>query len=518
MSSDSLRAELTCGACCEIYTDPVTLPCGHSYCRACIEKTWNWQKGIEEDSSCPECRQTYKRHPELNRNLRLHNIAERFRPTNPEQECSGIFCSYCDSSVPAAKSCLYCETSLCDYHVREHNKSEEHVLADPRASLGHRKCSLHMELLTYYCTEDGAYICASGRQSEEHREHKVETVNEASRKKKEKLSSILLKLSLSMKETEIRTLRLKELGREVAEKAAGETERVTALFRDIREQLEALEKRLLRDISRQTENILPRVSEQIQQLEIKKDELSRKIHHIEKLCNMADPLTVLQEPESHGDDFFGAEFGDYETPERHLDVEMISDTLLSGLSLIVTGIKEWWLYGQEATGLILDISTAANDIFISPDLKIASFSKAKLYWPRTSERFWKSQALSCRSFSSGRCYWDLEGSREWAVGVAYSSIERHGNQSWIGFNDKSWGLCVWNNSYSVRHNSEVTDLSYVPSCGIIRISLDYEIGLLSFYELSEPIRHLYTFSAKFTEPLHAAFWVGIDNAWVRIIS
>ncbi|OCU02825.1 hypothetical protein XELAEV_18008595mg [Xenopus laevis] len=106
------------------------------------------------------------------------------------------------------------------------------------------------------------------------------------------------------------------------------------------------------------------------------------------------------------------------------------------------------------------------------------------------------------------------------VGMAYPSIERRGDQSCIGNNNKSWGLYRWyNNNYTVTHDSKDTDLPHVSSCRRIRISLDYEAGRLSFYELSEPIRHLHTFTVTFTEPLHAAFWVGWNKkAWVRIIS
>uniref|UniRef100_A0A1B8Y222 B30.2/SPRY domain-containing protein n=1 Tax=Xenopus tropicalis TaxID=8364 RepID=A0A1B8Y222_XENTR len=407
-----------------------------------------------------------------------------------------------------------------------------------------RKCSVHHKVLEYHCCEDSACICASCCLAGEHRGHRVELLSEASEKKKEKLRKVLEKLSPEREETERGAQRLQERRREVAEVAAGETERVTALFRGIREELEALEKRLLSDISRQKEELSLTLTELIQQLEIKKDELSRKIRHIEELCNMADPLTVLQEQwESHGAVFCGAEGEDTEGREREdtegadsegreregikvpavgdLDVGRISETLLTGLAGIVTGVEGRWIYGQEATELVLDINTAGNDVSVSGDGKSASYSHTDQRRPQTPERFqYWPQALSTRSFPSGQHYWEVEGSESgyWRVGVAYPSIERGGGQSLIGNNNKSWCLWRWNNKYIVVHRSKGIIAPHVPSCRRIRISLDYEAGRLSFYELSEPIRHLHTFTASFTEPLHAAFWVLGDSACVRIIS
>uniref|UniRef100_K9J822 B30.2/SPRY domain-containing protein n=1 Tax=Xenopus tropicalis TaxID=8364 RepID=K9J822_XENTR len=472
-------------------------------------------------------------------------MVERFCPTETALGETGIFCTYCLlSPVPAAKSCLHCEASLCDTHLRGHCQSAEHVLTEPTASFMGRKCSVHHKVLEYHCCEDSACICVSCCLAGEHRGHRVELLSEASEKKKEKLRKVLEKLSPEREETERGAQRLQERRREVAEAAAGETERVTALFRGIREEQEALEKRLLSDISRQKEELSLPLTELIQQLEIKKDELSRKIHHIEELCNMADPLTVLQEQwESHAAAFCGAEGADTEGREREgtegadtegreregikdpavgdLDVGRISETLLTGLAGIVTGVEGRLIPGQEATELVLDINTAGNHVSVSGDGKSASYSHTAQRRPQTPERFqWVPQALSTRSFPSGRHYWEVEGSESgyWGVGAAYPSIERGGDQSCFGYNNKSWCLDRWNNNYTVRHDWKVTQLPHVPSCRRIRISLDYEAGRLSFYELSEPIRHLHTFTASFTEPLHAAFWVGWGGACVRIIS
>ncbi|KAG8431783.1 hypothetical protein GDO86_019919 [Hymenochirus boettgeri] len=204
-----------------------------------------------------------------------------------------------------------------------------------------------------------------------------------------------------------------------------------------------------------------------------------------------------------------------------MDVDLISETLLTGLAGIVTGVKGK-IYRQEATDMLLDINTAGNNVSISGDRKTVTFSHTDQRYPSAPGRFQYRQVLTTRSFPSGRHYWDVEGRKSgaWGVGVSYPSIERRGDQSGIGNNNKSWCLYRWyyNNNYTVRHDSNDINLPHVSSCRRIRISLDYEARRLSFYELSDPIRHLHTFTATFTEPLHGAFWVDGKGAWVRIIS
>ncbi|KAE8577805.1 hypothetical protein XENTR_v10023068 [Xenopus tropicalis] len=306
------------------------------------------------------------------------------------------------------------------------------------------------------------------------------------------------------------------------ERAASETERVTALFRGIRGELEALEKRLLNEISRQKELIFLQLRDLIRQLEIQKGKLSRKIRHTEELCNMADPLAVLQEWESYFADRAEEneeDENDDERDERALDVGQISETLLTGLAGIVTGVKGG-IYGQEATDMLFDINTANNYLTVSGDRKSVSSTTKNQNYPLTAQKFIKyAQALSSRSFPSGRHYWEVEGSEsgDWGVGVAYPSIEREGDPSRVGFNKKSWCLTRLSDEYLVVHNHKTMGTDHLVTSQRIRVFLDYEAGRLSFYELSEPIRHLHTFTATFTEPLHAVFSI-YKNSWVRICS
>ncbi|XP_066445282.1 uncharacterized protein [Eleutherodactylus coqui] len=529
MAFAAVRDELLCSICLSTYTDPVMLRCGHNFCRVCIHRVLDTQDeaGVY---SCPECREESQERPALMRNLALRNIMENFLITPPTQTEAGIFCTYCvDSPVPAAKSCLLCEASLCEKHVRVHSKSAEHVLCEPSANLENRKCSVHKKILEYYCTEDAACICVSCSLAGEHRGHRVEMLDEASEKKKERLRNVLQKLTTRRKETEERVRSLEERRRKAQEKASGEAERVTALCRDIRRRLDDLEKRVLSEISRQEKEESLSLSAVMKKLEIQKDELSRKMRHMEELCNMTDPLTVLQEPDT-GDlcdpeDMGGHDGGDGNT-EGHdggdgdtgghgeplhdvdgPDVAVISDTLLT-LCDIVTDIRRG-IYVEGPADILLDVNTAGNYIRISDDRKTATWTLQNQNRPETAERFQYHQVMSSRRFSSGRHYWDVDISRsvEWRVGMCYPSIDSWGQQSYIGYNNKSWCLRKYNNKYSVIHDSKEIRLPHIISSNRFRICLDYGAGRLSFYELCDPIRHLHTFTASFSEPLHAVLRV-----------
>ncbi|XP_073479460.1 E3 ubiquitin-protein ligase TRIM11-like [Aquarana catesbeiana] len=508
MASGDLRAELECSVCLNIYTDPVTLKCGHNFCRVCIDHVLDTQEG-SGGYSCPECREKFPDRPALQKNMKLRNIAESFLSAHPDREESGVFCTYCvDSPVPAVRSCLLCEVSLCDKHLRVHNKSPEHILCDPTLSMESRKCSVHKEVLKYFCTEDGSCACMSCYVIGEHKGHEMKSLDEASEKKKETLRNVLQKLLTKREETEERVQSLQEHRRKVEEEAAGDTERVTALFRDLRRRLEDLEKRILREISGRAE----RISISIRDLEIKKEELSRKLRHIEELCNMTDPLTVLQESDTG--DLCDTEDGDNEDRERHEELLHdgggldVTGVLHTGLSDIITEVNVYYIQG--AADILLDGNTTGKYLQISDDRKTVSKSDINQNRPETPERFQNyPQVMSSQSFSSGRHYWEVDvgGSDEWIVGMCYPGIERGGVESVIGYNKKSWGLVRSGNQYSVIHDRLKTLIPTNLSSNRVRIYLDYEAGRISFYDLCHRIRHLHTFTTTFTEPLHAGIRV-----------
>ncbi|XP_075204043.1 nuclear factor 7, brain-like [Anomaloglossus baeobatrachus] len=521
MASADLKDELTCSICLNLYSDPVTLKCGHNFCRECIESVLDTQKGSEA-YSCPECRAKFQECPVLQRNTTLckgsPNIVEHFISQEEHEE---VFCTYCiHTPVVASKTCLTCEASLCDLHLTVHSKSPEHVVIQPTKSFKNR-CSHLKKPLMYYCTDDAECLCISCCLSEEHRGHKISSQIEAFKQEKKQLKIIEGRLIQEREEINEQIQRLQDQIMHIREKAAGIVERVGVHIGDIKKKLDSLERHVLNEISKQQEQMSLSISNVVQQLESKEDNLSRKLATIEELCRMTDPLLYLQ---ADKDDFTDM-MGDNDPNLKEIEIDDLAEDLIfknlnSVMVNIMSDLQEGY-YVQKASGIVLDLNTAANDVHISDDLKTASWSKINQSRPEIeSKRFEDSNVLSTNAFSKGRVYLDIEVSKEgaWRVGMAYQSISRKGQYSFIGNNSKSWGLRSCENQYSIRHDQKEIPLACRPSCYKVRIYLDYAAGLLSFYELGDSMmRHLYTYNATFTEPLYPVIAVW-DNAWARVLN
>ncbi|XP_068118313.1 E3 ubiquitin/ISG15 ligase TRIM25-like [Hyperolius riggenbachi] len=497
MASAAVREELDCAVCLNIYTDPVTLSCGHNFCRGCIDRVLDTQaaSGVY---SCPECREECLERPALRRNVTLRNIAEQVLSAQPSEEPSEISCTYCDSSVPAVRTCLLCEASLCAKHLEKHIKSPEHVLITPTASLENRKCSVHKEALKYFCTVEDVCICVSCCLAGTHKGHQVTSLEEASDKKKENIRNILQTMGGKSKETEKSVEQLKERSVQVLQKATGETERVTSLFGDFRKRLDALEEKVLTNGSQQEKKISNAISDMIQELEIKNDRLSRRMRHLEELSNTTDPLTVLQDSAMEASYVPGEDDNEDIGELGDLDEGLITASVRQGLSDLLNP-------GKDSVDLLLDPNTAANSVLLSGDLKCATYTQNDQDRPKALDRFHNYQAVSCASFTSGKHYWEVEMSKfgECLIGVAYPSTPRVGSNFWFGKNNKSWCLKRDGGISAVHDNKDTSVIQNFPRQKI-GVYLDYQAGRLSFYDLCEPIQHLHTFTATFTEPLHAA--------------
>ncbi|XP_042257992.1 uncharacterized protein LOC121889846 isoform X1 [Thunnus maccoyii] len=226
--SSFLQQELTCPVCLDLYRDPHLLPCGHNFCRTCLYRLkWQANRGRLR---CPECRDSHRCGTNFQKNFKLANIADDYRhhrrattaaatalksresltSSLPTQQAKSVFavpCDYCPSvtaeasgtsadgpsvsqeggdkkeaaaaaSVFAVKTCLKCEVSMCQEHLKPHLELpafREHPLTEPMNDFWKRKCPDHDEIYRYYCMDDKMCVC-NACTIEGHSGHTIKTL------------------------------------------------------------------------------------------------------------------------------------------------------------------------------------------------------------------------------------------------------------------------------------------------------------------------------------------------------
>ncbi len=178
--------ELTCPVCLDLLKDPVTIQCGHSYCKSCITGFWD-QEDEKRVYSCPQCRQTFNPRPALARNTMLTELVEKLKKTKLSADCyaeaGDVQCDVCTGrKYKAVKSCLVCLNSYCQSHLEQHEsffKGKRHNLIDATGRLQEMICQKHEKLLEVFCRTDQKCICVLCTM-DEHKNH--DTVSAAAQR------------------------------------------------------------------------------------------------------------------------------------------------------------------------------------------------------------------------------------------------------------------------------------------------------------------------------------------------
>ncbi|CAI9611004.1 unnamed protein product, partial [Staurois parvus] len=83
-----LEEDITCSICFEELSDPVSITCGHTFCRGCITKYWNSPK--LQEYRCPECRKVCPK-DQLIPNYRLKNMVNKVQMATKEEKKKNRF-------------------------------------------------------------------------------------------------------------------------------------------------------------------------------------------------------------------------------------------------------------------------------------------------------------------------------------------------------------------------------------------------------------------------------------------
>lgn len=67
--------QVHCSICLDVFTNPVSIPCGHNFCQGCILGYWKSSPLYQ----CPMCKKSFHKRPDISINTVLREIAEQFK-------------------------------------------------------------------------------------------------------------------------------------------------------------------------------------------------------------------------------------------------------------------------------------------------------------------------------------------------------------------------------------------------------------------------------------------------------
>ncbi|XP_026168737.1 E3 ubiquitin/ISG15 ligase TRIM25-like [Mastacembelus armatus] len=542
------QEQFCCPVCLEVLRDPVTIPCGHSYCLGCIEDYWNRPKQ-KSQSSCPQCRQVFNPRPPLSRNTVLSEVVEKFQGTNPEE----VTCGVCTGRrSKAVKSCLVCSESYCVAHLRAHEErfhGKTHRLISASAELRHKLCPQHDKLLRLFCRTDQQCVC-SQCVKERHRGHDAVTAMDERTAQQKKLQETSLKSVQKLKDTEKELRYVIKYIKHSTEAAVEESERIfSKLIRSIEKQSCEV-KELMRVQERaavsQAEVLLKKIQREIAELRRTDAELEKlccnedHIHFLQKCKSLHFPTKTVEMPSTDALPYLMyksmrgvlADLKDSldETLEREFNRISEKVTSLKETSNKHTSEKtkvkdadipydmepktraDFLQYYNDVT---LDLNTANPYLCFSDGRRVVTTRSEPQPYPDHPDRFTSWAQVLCRAGMAGRCYWEVEwaGNGGVSIGICYKNMSRSGGGSdcKLGHNSKSWSLdCSLLNICSFQHNKESVTIS-TPCSNRIGVYLDFRGGILSFYNVSNRMVLIHKVKATFSQPVHPGFWVGLGS-------
>ncbi|XP_069097918.1 E3 ubiquitin-protein ligase TRIM39-like [Pleurodeles waltl] len=230
----SLKEEATCSICLEYFTDPVSIECGHNFCRSCITQSW---EGRDGNFPCPQCREISPG-KNLRPNRQLGNMVEMLKQLH----------------LPPVK---------------------------PQ---GENLCEKHEEKLRLFCAEDQKMICWVCRESKEHKTHSASPVEEAAEEYKVKLQEWLL--LLKKQEEYILEAQVKEEKQHEAmrDKLRTEKQKIESEFEKLRQLLKENEQTLHRRLEEMEKQITMVENANITKLSNQITSLKALITEIEDKC------------------------------------------------------------------------------------------------------------------------------------------------------------------------------------------------------------------------------------------
>uniref|UniRef100_A0A3Q3FFG4 E3 ubiquitin/ISG15 ligase TRIM25-like n=1 Tax=Labrus bergylta TaxID=56723 RepID=A0A3Q3FFG4_9LABR len=433
---------LSCSICLDLLKDPVTVPCGHSYCMNCIKSHWD-KEDEKTIYSCPQCRQDFTPRPVLRKNTMLADLVEELKKTGlqaaPADHCyagsEDVACDVCTGrKLKACKSCLQCLISFCEKHLQPHYEIpaySKHKLVEPSMKLQENVCSRHNEEMKVFCRTDQQSICYLCLMDEHKGHDTVSAAAERSERQRElKVSRQNIQQRIQDREKDVKLLQQEvEAINGSADKTVGNSEKI---FTEL--------------IPSQQQTEVSRVRELQEKLEQEITELKKKDAELEKFSHTEDHNQFLQDYPSLSPLSESTHSSSIKIrPLRYFEdvtaaVSEVRDKLQdvlrekwTNISQTVTEVDvllsepepktraEFLKYSCDIT---LDPNTANTQLLLSDENRKVTLMREQQSYSSHPDRFTNYLQVLSKESLMGRCYWEVELRGNVSVAVTYKNISR----------------------------------------------------------------------------------------------
>ncbi|XP_070702090.1 zinc-binding protein A33 [Pempheris klunzingeri] len=495
-----LALELTCPICLQLFSEPVSLPCGHLYCRGCLQ---TMGEGLDQHN-CPECQAEYQGTKDLVKSFKMCSIIETYKVS------AGKVCSTADASDVGRVTIKSDGRFVTEEPNREIDESSG-------------------------CEGKGSFQIGSGSTEQP---FSVDQKQGSSKGKKEmaepkfRLASQVTDLSLKLEMAESVLRKEKERELEVAAASGQLREKASKLLGQIEDLSQRYSAQVMQLIDEELAPGEAGIGSRVSHASELTKQLRQAVLTAESLLTEEDEAAFRDELRTLQPRIVELMAKPVEEEEDHIEskvnparacpkLESMSAELRERLGEIQRSLRNT-LNPSEVT---FDPETAHPNLVLSEDLKTVTFNATKQPYPSSPKRFTSFfQVLSTQSFYEGDHCWEveLEGS-PWIIGMCYSGkLARSGLPSALESSRSSWCLMWFNNLLTAFEQSHSVPLKKTTVSRRLEIRLSFKTHRLSFYNIS-PVSgktHVYTFKANLTEPVHLAYRMmsGHPKARVTIYS
>ncbi|XP_037622280.1 E3 ubiquitin-protein ligase TRIM21-like [Sebastes umbrosus] len=454
--------QFLCSICLDVFTDPVTTPCGHNFCKTCITEHW----GINVPCQCPNCKEVFNTRPELRVNTFISEMAAQFRQS-AQQKAS--------------------------------NSSSEQQAAKPgevKAWMFYLLCLMCVFMLWMILN---------------HKTHVVVLLKEEYEGKKVELGKTEAEIQQMIQKRQLKIQEMKHsvgLSKEDADREIADGVQVFTALKEYVERSQAELIDMIKEKQRKTEK---QAEGFIKELEQEISELKKRSTEVVQLSHSEDHLHLLQSfpslnaaPPTKDWTEVSIRPPSYEGTVRRA-VNQLEETL--NVEIIYLVFAELKRVQWSAVDLTLDPDTAQPKLILSGDGKQVKNSNVYKNLPDSPKRFDRGfNVLAQQSFSSGRFYYEVQvkGKTAWDLGVVRESINRKGEITMSpqnGYWTISW---LYGGRYYAAAGPDIRrSLESQPEK--VGVFVDYEEGLVSFYDV-DAAALIYSFTGcSFTEKLYPFF-------------